>query len=878
MELDGCCYSKDELLALRPSSRSIENVLGLTLGDVPPDQQYQDRRSGQRRAAIGPITECVPVDAEVLKSKRGELRQIERETGAQIKEKAGLRGYTVMITGTKAIVEQALHLVEQALQLDEPPQEAKAVTEPLQSEGERESWEHWRSNASGPPTCEDLPEAKAPPIFRPPPGFSPGLAPQEIPDHLQDVAPPPLEPAGPSVPSKVPPGFSPPSRQPEPEDSSTVVGSTGMGTLHQDPSLEDDGFWDEPASSVFVHTSDSTGLQPELHSEQGFWRDEDKSILGASLPGSFQEGGSCGSFAKSALSKADGPEEASSGVALPGRWRRGQPKADAGSEAPSVAPRKPPPPPPKAPASAAKSKVDTALTVSFTDEMEDTDIVASAVAQPAATAKRAAIPPCPVDLAPPPPPEPTRRELPPSPTDAAPAPPEEPLDHREAAAVDVSDNDGGVISANDDAAVDDGSKPGDPATKSKKAKKKKAKKQKSEEASKPEVPQAVPQAVPQTSSKPNISKALTNLYSKTKFSGLTGDSDSDEELEAAGTNAKTLTKETVTKQTGKKQTKTVQAKPSATQQSPAAKAKVSTSEPPPGPNVPAAKPPPPPPPKQPETAAVKQTASAKVPLEAPATKTISAAKPKQTSPSPWASPWADVPETIVVKAVPESSAPKAGAAVTGTSQPPPGVAVKAPPATAPKAGADLAETRSRVAESSKAPAPQVHSAAARQPAPKSVNPLPQRTSPAMPAPKATNPLPQKATPATAVRAAHVNTTVSSSVKRYAGNANLSWMDKPVERISSGAYYEEEDDPELQKYLWNRNTQQPRQRAAPPVQVKASGRVAAVQKAAPQAPPPHRQRALLSQVMDMGFDEQNAKRALASSGWAGVEQAVAVLLG
>ncbi|CAE8592987.1 unnamed protein product [Polarella glacialis] len=121
-----------KLLALRPPVRLDAGVMtGLSMADVPAEDllkpQPRKREPRGRGGTIGPITECVSVEAEVLLAKRLELRHIEHVTGAAIKEKAGLRGYTVMITGTTAIVEQALPMVERALGLEVPEQQMQQV-------------------------------------------------------------------------------------------------------------------------------------------------------------------------------------------------------------------------------------------------------------------------------------------------------------------------------------------------------------------------------------------------------------------------------------------------------------------------------------------------------------------------------------------------------------------------------------------------------------------------------------------------------------------------------------------------------------------------------------------------------------------------------
>eukprot|EP00929_Paragymnodinium_shiwhaense_P076556 TRINITY_DN39388_c0_g1_i1.p1 TRINITY_DN39388_c0_g1~~TRINITY_DN39388_c0_g1_i1.p1 ORF type:complete len:1092 (+),score=366.90 TRINITY_DN39388_c0_g1_i1:155-3430(+) len=115
---DGIRYTVDALLSVRGRLGRGPDGLGITTQAVPEEaprpREERPRRGGAM--AIGPVTEIVAnVDAEVLYQCKGEMRRIERETGAHIKEKAGLRGYSVMVTGTKDIVLRALPLVEALL-------------------------------------------------------------------------------------------------------------------------------------------------------------------------------------------------------------------------------------------------------------------------------------------------------------------------------------------------------------------------------------------------------------------------------------------------------------------------------------------------------------------------------------------------------------------------------------------------------------------------------------------------------------------------------------------------------------------------------------------------------------------------------------------
>jgi len=130
-------YTIEQLLALRPTRDVVtedaavfDGRAPLVLQALPAEEaaassaarERQAQKEARKEAAkarppkvIGPITECVPVDAQVLQAKRGELRRIEQRTGVQIREKAGLRNYTIMITGTTSIVEAALIQVEEAI-------------------------------------------------------------------------------------------------------------------------------------------------------------------------------------------------------------------------------------------------------------------------------------------------------------------------------------------------------------------------------------------------------------------------------------------------------------------------------------------------------------------------------------------------------------------------------------------------------------------------------------------------------------------------------------------------------------------------------------------------------------------------------------------
>merc|ERR550525_530332 len=144
--------------------------------------------------------------------------------------------------------------------------------------------------------------------------------------------------------------------------------------------------------------------------------------------------------------------------------------------------------------------------------------------------------------------------------------------------------------------------------------------------------------------------------------------------------------------------------------------------------------------------------------------------------------------------------------------------------------------------------------------------------------KALNPLPQSGR---ALQRAPVVLSGGLATGLSSGNAASSqkWVERPVEKLSlSTAHYEEEEDPEMACYLWDRRSQRPKndhvraapapQRAAPPPQLggprPGGGAPAGAGSGGGRAlppPPKYRQQALLGKVMEMGFDEPSAKRAL-----------------
>jgi len=90
---------------------------------------------------------------------------------------------------------------------------------------------------------------------------------------------------------------------------------------------------------------------------------------------------------------------------------------------------------------------------------------------------------------------------------------------------------------------------------------------------------------------------------------------------------------------------------------------------------------------------------------------------------------------------------------------------------------------------------------------------------------------------------------------------------------------DDEDPELARYLWNRESQ------GPLLERGRAGRVHQQQQQQQQSAPvalrvklsPQKQRILIAQVMEMGFDEKSARDALKKTGWSSMEDAVALLL-
>mmetsp|Transcript_71953 Transcript_71953/g.127160 ORF Transcript_71953/g.127160 Transcript_71953/m.127160 type:complete len:809 (+) Transcript_71953:30-2456(+) len=793
---NACCYSVPRLLALRPAVTSRARELeGLKVHDVSPEEIERRRKEAERknrRGPIGPITECVPADAEVLLSKRSELRRIEQVTGAQIKERAGLRGYTVMVTGTTAIVQQALPMVEQALMVEEESLQQPVATEPPPAEplpGKERNWaalEQWQ--------------------IRPPP-------------------PPP-----PPRPVKVDEGVA-----------STVP--VRASSELPPPSDADDGFWDE------VPTSPPPSFEPEPREAQ------------------FQAGGSSASRSW----PDSGTGEILTSAPSRSRWSRNQSRL---AEEPHGLPAEGMEHTGWGPAgvhtgldnpagsdsSAVDPSIDTPATNSA--RLEEPDSSPPALVEPSAeksSASRHPLPPCPT-------------KSPPVPFGKAFEEQRKALEEQRAeedlqpcaspVLEDFCKDDQELPLASCEGLVEDdlqedatspmAEETGTEAAKPKKPKKKKKKTEKSEE-------------VQIASSPPSKLQALASLFSKTKFSGLGQESEEEQEEEEVPPAPKASAKKAQAK---KEPPKASLKEPPPFKQLPVSKepAQEMSKEPqPPGP-----------PPKSPLT---KEPPAKHPPVKVPSKHPLEAPPPKQPPPP--------VPKDHAASKQPPAHPPVKEK--PASKQPPPASKKPAPAAKQPSAWKQAAvppyPTENLEEDTSweaifavskvplKEPPAPVKQPPAKQPA------LMAKVPPAKPAAKvipqkpvevtkkapALNPLPQR--PAKAATA-------------YGGSGNaqsmaaLKWMDRPVEKVQS--YYEEEDDPDLQRYLWDRRSQQPRNNEVRAAPKQAMVSVAtAVSKAAPA---PHKQRAMLTQVMDMGFDEFTAKRALSSTGWGGVEEALSVLLG
>eukprot|EP00930_Biecheleria_cincta_P069869 TRINITY_DN5754_c0_g3_i1.p1 TRINITY_DN5754_c0_g3~~TRINITY_DN5754_c0_g3_i1.p1 ORF type:complete len:940 (+),score=281.70 TRINITY_DN5754_c0_g3_i1:35-2821(+) len=873
-EPQGCSWSVPYLLALRPCVPmriSPDIPPGITLIDVLPEDRKKQKKKEEReekkernKGPIGPITECLPVDAGVLKASRRELKRIEQQTGAIIKERAGLRGYTVMISGTTAIVEEALPLVEQALAqvpADEPTPVGRQAPLPTAS----------RSS--------DLP------------------LPADVPVQQEDAT---LVGAGDNLKEEEEEDWEIPEHWKQTEEPQAQVDDAAHLDPKQPEADIDDGFWEMPTAaqgSDFPPAKQQTAGDLAAAAETADEEDEESREWASVLELCQQS------------SQQASTADSEGAAALPGRWRKagGRLPTFLGAAPEGPAPPPPPTPPPEekeeeipthrktngspptperaAPAPAPKARQKEDLDEEEEqqrEDLEDDDGLEtkrrSGLEEDFAEAQQRALDDAMMLL---------------EGFDAA-----QELrsgDGAQAAAAEEEEEPPSGLDHEQQEVVAAASKS------SKKAKKKKKSKQEEKTEEKKTGEKTEEKTEVQTPRVPAF-EALDALLEKGAVAAAQAD---------AAEEAETFVREVPSKQS--KQPKaaakgSAAKKAAAKQKSPAAAAtpavpakqpaSVAPAAPAKGPaaaavpaksrsarDLPAApaKPPPavppepkPPPPaipeqlpassaKQPRAKAVPAKhappAPAKEPPAGPAPKEqlASAAKPAakaeaKEKPSVWAHPEKNAfPPAF--EPVPVKSPPS----VPVKAAPPAGVPVKSAPGM-PKAKAVAASD----GLASQEPLPQKE---------KQLQPPPrQQERPEQPLIKAVNPLPQRAAAAKKAAAAAMN--------GYAAAASLKWMDRPVERIQPAtAYYEEEEDPDLQCYLWDRQAQQPKVRAAPK-QHPVGGMAASAPRGGGGggAPAPQKQRAMLSQVMDMGFDEPSAKRALTSTGWAGVEEAVTLLLG
>lgn len=256
-------------------------------------------------------------------------------------------------------------------------------------------------------------------------------------------------------------------------------------------------------------------------------------------------------------------------------------------------------------------------------------------------------------------------------------------------------------------------------------------------------------------------------------------------------------------------------------------------------------------------------------------------------------PAVDFPSSIAVKPAPAKPAPAKPAPAKPAPAKPAPLTMSSPP---PKKAAPQEPPNGRLGLVQKADGKRVGPGALDEPPSPVAQAQPERAQP-KPAPKVTskakialkgpspvNPLPQQKAGQMPPRQGPVmmagGLAARGGLATNSASSSVMWSERPVEKVlpASQVRTEEEEDPELACYLWDRKAQRPKARATPtsqptaPASTKGKGKGGFV---TPQ-PSPQRQRELLRQVMDMGFDETRAQRALASTGWVGVEEAVAAL--
>eukprot|EP00933_Yihiella_yeosuensis_P034937 TRINITY_DN28432_c0_g1_i1.p1 TRINITY_DN28432_c0_g1~~TRINITY_DN28432_c0_g1_i1.p1 ORF type:complete len:1035 (+),score=304.28 TRINITY_DN28432_c0_g1_i1:80-3184(+) len=1009
----------EKLLALRPPKwNDPGEPPGLTLAAVPKEENQREERKPRRDRAVGLVTECVSVSTKITPKQRFELKMIETDTGAQVKERSGLRGSTVMITGTMAVVKKALPLVEEALfdQEELPPAEAA----PAAASQTLPPWLQGSINSSSSKQASMAPIGSSVPV-----GASASFpSVQRLAGSASEAT------AAPDDEWQMPHHWKPSMAPPGLEETASLVPPVEVPTLeavlpnatirYQNDDDDDEGFWDElPPQSPPAPVATSA---PSV----GSWQDGGSSPSNAQPTGAVKKPTDVeiipplGTGLNVEDLLAEPVEEEQTGP-LPGRWRRGRADDDgAAEEAPLTLQAKGPPPAPAAsqvassdtyssqepPVVVSKAPLPktapppppppsrkTASTIPVEAPAPTLPSEAEAPAIPfKAPASKAAPAPTPASdaiKATPPPPwttvsqvvGPPPSKAPPSPAIseendtalgalappapeidliaeaeaiiaganeaaklktkiAAPAPSKEAQNVDEELSVTSAVEDAGFLSAEEEAektkgpivsnrestaaAIPDISPIASAESKSKK-KKKKVKAQEQETSVTAVAASAIVQKV----------KALGEIFGrKTKFSAMADSSDSEAESEetppvpsSKGTDSKKSKKQISSKPEIKAPPEIPASKPPP-QTPPLSKA--------PPPEIPASKPPPqtppiskppseastidatPPQPAEPKStkkekankevaekpvakpppakAAVK--AAAKMPVaKPPATKPVAKAKLNVPAPSakqppppvPKPSVWdsapklltsssldLDTPLEVYIKedsgsAIPRKVPPPKKQQVNPPSNGSVGaIPKKAPPPqkqqiTSPFEDSDSEEQGyPRIAPG--APAAKAK-ASVKASAKASVKASPPVTNQGL------NPLPRSMPTKAAVV---INQGMAYGLNPNNAATSAKWQERPVERIQPGGYYEEEEDPDMQCYLWDRRSAQPRNnqlRITPKVQ--AAPPILSVQKAAPSL---QRQKQMLKQVMDMGFDEPSAKRALTSTGWTGVQEAISVILG
>jgi len=137
--------------------------------------------------------------------------------------------------------------------------------------------------------------------------------------------------------------------------------------------------------------------------------------------------------------------------------------------------------------------------------------------------------------------------------------------------------------------------------------------------------------------------------------------------------------------------------------------------------------------------------------------------------------------------------------------------------------------------------------------------------------EAMNPLPQRSRASYAAFVAAERAVIRSENSA----TSLKWKERPVEKIQVGVRYEDEEDPELARYIWNPTTQRPLLSQGRP-QPKAKAAIRPVGSLLTTNSQRQRQ-SMVNQVVEMGFDPPSAQRALAATNWASVDVALNALL-